>query len=237
MLDNSQKLSEMSNEELWALFPIVIREYNPDYPIWYTEEELALVELIGYNQIERISHIGSTAVPGLLSKPTVDILLEITQDCHIDNLIFRLEQNGYICSRQPENPAPHLMFMKGYTLQGFAEKVFHLHVRYGGDWDEIYFRDYLRLHPDISQQYGILKSELQQRFEHDRDGYTYAKTDFIKRYTKLAKSELGMNKNEVFENKLLCKGRLSVEHKYYINAGKASPFLLSNTKRKIIKPI
>ena len=191
MSDNSQKLSEMSNQELWTLFPIVIREYNADYPIWYAEEELVLVELIGNNQIERISHIGSTAVPGLRSKPTIDILLEITQDSNVDDLVLRLEQNGYICSKQPENPPPHLMFMKGYTLQGFAEKVFHLHIRYAGDWDELYFRDYLRLHTDISERYGILKSELQQRFERDRDGYTHAKTDFIKRYTQLAKSELG----------------------------------------------
>lgn len=189
MLDNPQKLSKMSNEELWALFPIVIREYNADYPKWYVEEELVLVELIGSNQIERINHIGSTAVPGLLSKPTVDILLEITQHYNMDDLMFRLEQNGYICSKQPENPPLHLMLMKGYTLQGFAEKVFHLHIRYAGDWDELYFRDYLRLHTDISKRYGILKSELQQRFEHDRDSYTHAKTDFIKRYTQLAREE------------------------------------------------
>lgn len=197
MIEKSKKLSDMSNEELWALFPIVIREYNEDYPSWYAEEETVLTGLIGKSRIERISHIGSTAVPGLWSKPTVDILLEITLDCNVKNLIFALEQNGYICNKQPKNPPPHLMFMKGYTLQGFAEKVFHLHVRYGGDWDELYFRDYLRLHPDISKQYGSLKLELQQRFEHDRDGYTYAKTDFIKRYTQLAKSKLGtMSKKE-----------------------------------------
>ena len=181
----------MSNEELWALFPIVLKEYNPDYPLWYAQEELILVELIGGNRIRRISHIGSTAVPDLLSKPTVDILLEITQDCNVDELIFTLEQNGYICTMQPESPPPHLMFMKGYTLQGFAERVFHLHVRYAGDWDELYFRDYLRLHIDVAEQYGMLKSELQQLFEHDRDGYTCAKTDFIKRHTQLAREELG----------------------------------------------
>lgn len=190
MPDKAKRLSEMSNEELWALFPIVLKEYNADYPLWYEEEALVLVELIGNNQIERISHIGSTTVPGLLSKPTVDILLEITQDCHVDNLIVTLEQNGYICSNQPDNPPPHLMFMKGYTLQGFAEKVFHLHVRYCRDWDELYFRDYLQLHPDISEEYGILKSELHQRFVYDRDGYTYAKTDFIRRHTQLARKEL-----------------------------------------------
>lgn len=190
MCDKSQRLSEMSNEELWTLFPIVLKEYNPDYPLWYAQEELILAELIGGNRIRRISHVGSTAVPDLLSKPTVDILLEIAQDYNVDELIFMLEQNGYICAMQPQNPSPHLLFMKGYTLQGFAERVFHLHVRYGGDWDELYFRDYLQLHPDLSMQYGMLKSELQQRFEHDRDGYTHAKTDFIKTHTQFARAEL-----------------------------------------------
>lgn len=190
MLDKPQRLSEMSNEELWTLFPIVLKEYNPDYPLWYAQEELILAELIGGNRIRRISHVGSTAVPDLLSKPTVDILFEIAQDCNVDELIFMLEQNGYICAMQPQNPSPYLMFMKGYTLQGFAERVFHLHVRYGGDWDELYFRDYLQLHPNISMQYGMLKSELQQRFEHDRDGYTHAKTDFIKTHTQFARAEL-----------------------------------------------
>lgn len=187
MPDNPQKLSEMSNEELWTLFPVVIKEYNVDYPLWYAQEKFLLTDRIGNDWIERISHIGSTAVPGLLSKPTIDILLEMTQDCNVDDLRFTLEHNGYICSMQPQNPPPHLSFMKGYTLQGFAEKVFHLHIRYGGDWDELYFRDYLQLYPDISKQYGVLKSELQQRFKHDRDGYTHAKTDFIKMHTQFAR--------------------------------------------------
>ena len=189
MPDNPQKLSEMSNEDLWTLFPIVIKEYNVDYPLWYAQEKLLLTSRIGSNRIERISHIGSTAVPGLLSKPTIDILLEIAQDCNVDDLRFTLEKNGYICSMQPQNPPPHLTFMKGYTLQGFAEKVFHLHIRYSGDWDELYFRDYLQLYPEISKQYGVLKSELKQRFEHDRDGYTHAKTDFIKMHTQFARVE------------------------------------------------
>lgn len=103
---------------------------------------------------------------------------------------------GILHTEQPNNPPPHLMFMKGYTLKGFAERVFHLHVRYNNDWDELYFRDYLQMHPDIAQQYGKLKSELQLRFEHDRDKYTQEKTSFIYKYTILAKEELG-NKYEI----------------------------------------
>jgi len=36
-----------------------------------------------------------------------------------------------------------MMFMKGYTSEGFQGQEYHVHVRYSGDWDELYFRDYL----------------------------------------------------------------------------------------------
>lgn len=186
-----KQLSAMSNNELWTLFPIILKDYNPDYPLWYSEEKAVLINIVGEENIKRINHIGSTAVPGMISKPTIDILLEITNDCDIDRLISILQSNGYLHTEQPNNPPPHLMFMKGYTLKGFAERVFHLHVRYNNDWDELYFRDYLQMHPDIAQQYGMLKNELRLRFEHDRDKYTQEKTSFIYKYTILAKEEYG----------------------------------------------
>ena len=77
-----------------------------------------------------------------------------------------------------------------YTSQGFKGQVFHVHVRYSGDWDELYLRDYLLAHPEIADEYGQLKLELMKKYEHDRDGYTYAKTDFIKRITKLARADI-----------------------------------------------
>lgn len=69
-------------------------------------------------------------------------------------------------------------------------QVYHIHVRYLGDWDELYFRDYLLSHPNVVEEYGKLKLNLKQSYEHDRDGYTNAKTDFIKKATKLAKEEV-----------------------------------------------
>lgn len=184
-------LIEMTNEELWRLFPIILQEHNPAWKRWYAEEETWLLQIIGEENIERINHIGSTAVEGLIAKPTIDILVEIARECDTDALIQTLEQSGYIYSRQPENPPPHMMFLKGYTLQGFAEQVFHIHVRYAGDWDELYFRDYLRAHPDIAAKYGELKARLKEKYKHDRDRYTEEKTDFVKRVTMLAREEMG----------------------------------------------
>ena len=78
-------------------------------------------------------------------------------------------------------------FNKGYTENGFAEKVFHLHLRMEGDHDELYFRDYLMKHPQTAREYEQLKHSLWKQFEHDRDGYTAAKTGFVRSVTEQAK--------------------------------------------------
>ena len=80
-----------------------------------------------------------------------------------------------------------LSFNKGYTENGFAEKVFHLHLRYTGDNNELYFRDYLVEFLDIAREYERLKLLLWKEYEHNRDAYTNAKTEFVRKYTEQAK--------------------------------------------------
>ncbi|MDE6452911.1 MAG: GrpB family protein, partial [Muribaculaceae bacterium] len=53
-----------------------------------------------------------------------------------------------------------------------------------------YFRDYLNTHSDVAKDYEKLKLSLWKSFEHDRDGYTNAKSDFITHYTTIAKQSL-----------------------------------------------
>ena len=184
-------LQKMTNEELWVLFPIILSEHRAEWTKFYEQEKDTIISALGTKNISRINHIGSTSVPGLIAKPTIDILLEIPTDADIPSLTTALISAGYICNMQPNNPAPHLMFMKGYTPQGFRGQAVHLHVRFPWDWDELYFRDYLRSHPKTAKSYGKLKQNLQLRYEHDRDAYTEAKTDFIQEATRLARKEMG----------------------------------------------
>ncbi len=186
----NKPLNEMTNEELWELFPIILSMYNPVWAESYLKEKPVLEQAVGKQNIVRMNHYGSTAIPDLMAKPTIDILLEIKDDTDIERLISNIQSVDYIYSKQPDNPAPHMMFVKGYTPQGFKGQVFHIHVRFSGDWDELYFRDYLLAHPEIAEEYGTLKLELGKNYEHDRDGYTYAKTDFIKRITNLARADI-----------------------------------------------
>lgn len=82
-----------------------------------------------------------------------------------------------------------MMFMKGYTPQGFRGQAYHLHVRYAGDWDEPIFCHYLQSHPVLAHEYGELKLKLKQVYEHDRDAYTKGKTEFIRQVIRLAREK------------------------------------------------
>jgi len=127
VLDNKKggifmkKLEEMTMEELWQLFPVVLKEYNPDYILWYEEERKNIEKRIGKENIFRIRHIGSTSVPGLLSKPTVDILLELVPEAEQEKIVSSLKEEWILMS-ESEKPKK-FVFNKGYTPAGFAEKV------------------------------------------------------------------------------------------------------------------
>ena len=108
----SKSLNEMSNEELWQLFPINLCEHNKSWKDNFATEKEVIESTISPENIAGISHMGSTAIPGLIAKPTIDILLEIEDDFDMKELITKMEAIGYIYSPQPGKPAPHMMFMK-----------------------------------------------------------------------------------------------------------------------------
>jgi GrpB-like predicted nucleotidyltransferase (UPF0157 family) len=173
-------------EELWQLFPIELAEHNPQWREWYAGQAAALSVLLG-DEIRQIDHIGSTAVPGLLAKPIVDILVQVSQDCDLVSLKAKLLEAGWLL--MAENSAyGELDLNQGYTPDGFAEQVFHLHVRRSGDWDELRFRDYLIAHPEAAAEYAALKRHLLRQYKYNRDAYTEAKTDFIRTCVKSARA-------------------------------------------------
>lgn len=180
----------MTLEELWELFPIILKEHNPEYKNWYELERKRLNKEF-YSLILRINHIGSTAVEGLIAKPTVDILMEISKDSDINAVKEKLLSMGWLLMNSATSPKFKQTYNKGYTKNGFAEKVYHLHVRYKDDWNELYFRDYLINHDEVARDYEKLKLSLWKKFEHDRDGYTEAKGEFILEITSRAREEYG----------------------------------------------
>lgn len=179
-----KQLSEMTLEELWELFPIKLTKHQEEWATWYEEEAQILEDFLPMEFVTRINHIGSTCIATIWAKPTVDILIEIDPLCKLETIKALLETKGYGCMCENES---RISMNKGYTQEGFAERVFHLHLSYDGDHDELYFRDYLLDHVEIAKEYEAMKLELWKQFEHNRDAYTEAKTEFIKRCTEVAK--------------------------------------------------
>jgi GrpB-like predicted nucleotidyltransferase (UPF0157 family) len=183
-------LNSLSVEALGNLFPIILTEYNPEWVRKFTGEKELILNSCATHKIMRIEHIGSTAVPGMISKPTIDILIEITGDTDEQQMIRKLKRIGYFSIPKPENPPPHLMFAKGYSEKGFTGQAYHLHLRYKGDWDELIFRDYLIKNPIAAAEYGELKRRLSVKYGNDREKYTANKAEFIREIVKRARQEL-----------------------------------------------
>lgn len=177
-------LSEMTLEELWQLFPVFLTEHNPDWAAWYAEEAARIEGLLPPDT--ELFHIGSTAVNGIKAKPIVDIPITVSEPSRLTQAAQILQSNGCIIMSRG---AERISLNRGYTENGFAERVFHYHIRLRGDTDEILFRDYLNSRPDVAKEYEALKLKLCKKFEHDRDAYTDAKTEFVKKYTLLAKAQ------------------------------------------------
>lgn len=194
-----KKISELSIDEFKKTFPIILKEYNASYKEWYESEKQNILNAVKAQDIARINHIGSSAVEGLIAKPTIDILLEIDGCCNVTKLIDDLKAIGYGTEIFLRKDDPMTLLLgKGYSSDGYAERVYHLHVRYLGDWDELYFRDFLIENPDVSTEYGKLKLNIINDIEKGiiervpngmPNGYSQAKLAFVKKYSNAAKQE------------------------------------------------
>ena len=122
-----------------------------------------------------VEHVGSTSVPGLASKPVLDIVASVEHFPLGDEARAALASLGYeyrgeagIAGRQFFRTNPRTRHLHVYGL-GHAE--FERHMR---------FRSYLRAHPIAARRYETLKLELAKRFPHDRQAYTSGKDDLIR---------------------------------------------------------
>jgi GrpB-like predicted nucleotidyltransferase (UPF0157 family) len=178
-----------------------LKAHNEKYKEWYEEEKYTILHAVNKEDVIRINHIGSSAIKGLLAKPIVDILLEINGSCNVTNLINDLKKIGFgeEFIQKTEDPF-RLLLSKGMTCNGFAEKVYFLHVRYYGDWNELYFRDFLKFHSDVAEEYGKLKlrilSDIEKGIiermpEGKPNGYSKAKFTFVEEKSLIARQELG----------------------------------------------
>jgi len=113
-------VANMTDKERAKLFPVILEEHNPEWKTWYTDECKNIMDNV--DAIEAIHHYGSTAVPNIMAKPTVDILIEVERQADLESIKQSFKDLGY--NYMNFGVPPSMMFVKGYTPQGFAERVF-----------------------------------------------------------------------------------------------------------------
>ncbi len=172
---------------------VMIVDYDPQWPILYQEEKGRILEAIGH-VIVAIEHVGSTAVPGLGAKPTIDIMVAVSRLADAERCIEPLQGMGYEYEPELEVSMPQ----RRYFDKGPAEARIHLHmVELASEfWQRhLLFRDFLRDHPEVAREYEQLKRELAAEYGSDRDGYTEAKTSFIRSVEARARRVAGGNRH------------------------------------------
>jgi GrpB-like predicted nucleotidyltransferase (UPF0157 family) len=161
--------------------PLRVVPYDPRWPDRFAEESALLQEAIGPWIVGGIHHVGSTAVPGLDAKRIIDVLvgvrgLEESRDC-----FEPLAQLRYVYA--PYLPDEMHWFCKPHP----RHRTHHLHLIPTGSQryrDELAFRDQLRGAPELAREYADLKHRLAARYERDREAYTEAKGEFVRRVLK-----------------------------------------------------
>ncbi len=164
---------------------ITVTSYNEDWPKRFREiRDCLQSELAGEGGAFEVEHFGSTAVPGLVSRPVLDICIVILEASDMSTLISGLERLGYIHEPDQGRPGLETFRRKGPDVPFLEHKrdfaPHHLSASVLGDPELgrlLAFRDHLKADADARAAYARIKIDLAPHA--DADGYMRAKTEFI----------------------------------------------------------
>ena len=164
---------------------IEVVPHNPDWNRLFAAEAGRLQQALG-EQALAIYHIGSTAIPGIPAKPTVDILLEVGDIQGLDAADPEMIALGY------EPRGEYGISGRRYYVKRSAEvHLVHVHAFQSGHPEirrHLDFIRYLQTHPADAREYGELKAQLAQKFPYDSERYTEGKSELIQELDRRAKS-------------------------------------------------
>lgn len=154
-----------------------LSDYQEDWPSRFEDEAERLSQVLGSNLVA-IHHIGSTSVPGLLAKPIIDIMAEVSslEDC--DVVETRMKLLGY--EAMGTYGIPGRRYYRKFNAD--RDRTHHLHIFLAGSDHVIRhlaFRNYLIAHPDKAQEYAALKRKLSAIDGGDWDSYVSGKDKFV----------------------------------------------------------
>lgn len=158
---------------------VTVVDYDPLWPQNFDEEKARLFTALG-RELLAVEHVGSTSVPGLVSKPIIDMIGAVESFDRLDYFIDHLQKLGY-------EYMPDRMFeaRKFFPKGDQSYRTHHLNLVIKNDpeqWNNIIlFRDYLRQNDTVRDQYANLKQKIAHEYSDNRYAYTKAKNDFIQK--------------------------------------------------------
>lgn len=157
---------------------VTLCPYSPHWPKVFAQEQAVLASVFEPMDVV-VEHIGSTAVPGLVAKPVIDIVLGAPGLALIDSRIKLLSAAGYEYINRYEDQLPSRRY---FVKHAPSSNRIHLHgVELGSEiWrNHLAFRDRLRSDARLRARYEALKLGLAAGLADDKAAYTEAKGPFI----------------------------------------------------------
>lgn len=166
---------------------IIISDYNEAWPVWFEEiADCLWEELSPESSLLNVEHVGSTAVPGLPARPTLDIHVVAAGAASMDSLVRDLGRIGYAHLGDLGVPGREAFRRKGPDAPLRSPKrdwaPHNLSASAAGGRElgrHLAFRDRLRQHPEDCDAYTELRRRLAVSHATDVEAYVDGKTEFV----------------------------------------------------------
>jgi len=157
---------------------IVLVPYDAAWPDAFAAEAARLRRMVPELVID-LHHMGSTAVPGLLAKPVIDILAVVDNVEALDPHRGSFEGLGY--EAMGEFGIPGRRYFRKDDAAGRRTHHVHAFARGSGEIARhLDFRDYMRAHAGEAEAYATLKQKLVAECGDDTRRYTQGKEAFVR---------------------------------------------------------
>lgn len=141
-------------------------------------ESARLAGVLGDNLL-RVHHIGSTAIPGIRAKPIVDLLPVVRDLAALDAKEGEVTALGYVWRGEFGLPGRRFCVLSEPET---GRRLFHVHCWQDGSSEihrHLVFRDYLRAHPHEARGYEAEKLKAAAASPHDMLAYNDGKSEWI----------------------------------------------------------
>ncbi len=163
-----------------------LEEFNPEWVNQFRSES-DLLRSIFNEDLLGIYHVGSTAIPGMIAKPEIDILVVLKPEADFQSYFASLELQSYRYRADAPFPPGHWYFSK--DINGRRTHKLHLFSSEHRTVEEqIIFRDYLIKNPSRAKMYRELKLNLAASNTKGMLEYLEGKSPFVRETLRLAGS-------------------------------------------------